>query len=155
MNHQNFDAQIQKDYDDAGLDTKLPSTLAETVLALTAIRKEIKTCAAESDTIQIQESVHQAILERDLGNSDKAKVIDNIRNAESKNATYRMFKNVRGKNQKSKLISVDIPTSWRSIDQLDDPQIPLTDPKVWDHADKPFRTLTLPDEITTYLTAQN
>jgi hypothetical protein len=51
MNHQNFDAQIQKDYNDAGLDTELPSSLAATVLALTAIHKEIQTCAAESDTI--------------------------------------------------------------------------------------------------------
>jgi hypothetical protein len=63
--------------------------------------------------------------------------------------------NVRGKNQKSKLTSVDIPTSWPSTDQLDDPQIPLTDPKVWDKDDKPFCSLTLPDEITKYLTARN
>jgi hypothetical protein len=66
-----------------------------------------------------------------------------------------MFKNVRGKNQKSKLTSVDIPTSWPSIDQLDDPQIPLTGPKVWDHANKSFRTLIFPDKITTYNTARN
>jgi hypothetical protein len=124
MNHQNFDAQIQQDYEDAGLDTALPTTLEATVLELTAIRQEIKTCAEHSDMLRIQQSVDQAILERDLGHPDKAKIIENIRTADSKNATYRMFKNVRGKNQKSKLTTVGIPTSWPSPDQLDNPPDP-------------------------------
>jgi hypothetical protein len=66
-----------------------------------------------------------------------------------------MFKNVRGKSQKSNLTTVDIPASWPSPDQLDDPQTHVDDPKVWDKEDKPFRTLTLPEEITQYLKARN
>jgi hypothetical protein len=66
-----------------------------------------------------------------------------------------MFKNVRGKNQKSNLDTVDIPTSWPPPDQLDNPQTHLDDPKAWDKDDKPFRTLTLPEEITQYLKARN
>jgi hypothetical protein len=49
MNQQKFDAQIQRDFDEVGLDTPLPTTLDATILELTAIRKEIKTCAANSD----------------------------------------------------------------------------------------------------------
>jgi hypothetical protein len=155
MNKKNFDVQIQRDCEDAGLNTPLPTTLEATILELTAIRKEIKTCAANSDSTCIQESVDQAIIERKLGHHDKAKIIDNIRKAESKNATYRMFKTIRGKNNTCNLTTVHIPKSWPPSDQLDNPAIHLADPKVWDKDDKPFRTLTLPDEITKYLTARN
>jgi hypothetical protein len=66
-----------------------------------------------------------------------------------------MFKNIRGKKNTSNLTTVDIPTSWPTSDQLGNPAIHMADPKVWDKADKPFRTLTLPEEITKYLTARN
>jgi hypothetical protein len=155
MNQLDFDAQIQKDFDDAGLDTPLPTTLDATILDLTAIRKEIQSCAANSAANRAQESVDQAIIGRELGHTDKTKILDNIRTSESKNATFRVFKNVRGKSQKSNLTTVDIPASRPSPDQLDDPQTHLDDPKVWDKEDKPFRTLILPEEITQYLKARN
>jgi hypothetical protein len=97
MNKLDFAAQNQQDYEDTGLDTHLPTTLEATILELTATCKEIQACPANSSTICIQESVDQAIIEQELDHPNKAKIIDNIRNAESKNVTYRMFKNVRGK----------------------------------------------------------
>jgi hypothetical protein len=103
MNQLDFDAQIQQDFDDSGLDTPLPTTLDATILDLTATCKEIQSCAANSAAIRAQESVDQAIIGRELGHTDKAKILDNIRTSESKNVTFRMFKNVCGKNQKSNL----------------------------------------------------
>jgi hypothetical protein len=41
LNKLDFATQIQQDYDDAGLDTPLPTTLEDTILELTAVRKEI------------------------------------------------------------------------------------------------------------------
>jgi hypothetical protein len=120
MNHQNFDAEITQDFEDAGLDTALPTTFGATVLELTVICQAIKTCSKHSVTTRIQESVDQAILEREHGNLDISKIIENSRKAESKNATYCMFKDVRGKNQISKLTTVRTPTLWPSPDQLDD-----------------------------------
>jgi hypothetical protein len=57
--------------------------------------------------------------------------------------------------KKSNLTTVDIPTSSPSSDQLGNPTTHLDDSKVWDKDDKPFCTLTLPEEITKYLAARN
>jgi hypothetical protein len=54
-----------------------------------------------------------------------------------------MFKNIRGKNQKAGLTTVDIPTSWPPSSRIDDPTELLTDSKQWDQDDKPFKTLDL------------
>jgi hypothetical protein len=89
------------------------------------------------------------------GNKNAAKIIDNIRKCEAKNEAYRMFKNIRGKNQKAGLTTVDIPTSWPRPQRLDDPTKILADSKQWDKDDQPFRTLNLPEEIVMYLKARN
>jgi hypothetical protein len=66
-----------------------------------------------------------------------------------------MFKNIRGKNNKSGLSTVDVPKSWPSPHDLSDPAIPLDDAKQWDKDGKAFKTVTIPDEIELYLMARN
>jgi hypothetical protein len=124
-------------------------------LALTNVRQDIYNSEKDSEQLRKTEQAEQVSLERNLGNKNTAKIIDNIRKCEAKNEAYRMFKNIRGKNQKAGLTTVDIPTSWPPSSRLDDPTELLTDSKQWDQDDKSFKTLDLSDEIAMYLKARN
>jgi hypothetical protein len=155
-NNRNFDDQIHIECLDAGFALEnLPTTLEATTVALTNVRHDIYNSEKDSEQLRKTEQAEQVSLERNLGNTNTAKIIDNIRKCEAKNEAYRMFKNIRGKNQKAGLTTVDIPTSWPPSSRLDDPTKFLTDSKQWDQDDKPFKTLDLPDEIAMYLKARN
>jgi hypothetical protein len=66
-----------------------------------------------------------------------------------------MFKNIRGKNNKSGLSNVDVPDSWPSPQHLSDPNAILDDAIQWDKDNKAFKTITIPEEIELYLMARN
>jgi hypothetical protein len=138
MNHTDFTTQLQSDITAAGIEEDLPSKLADTLLA--SRTDENAACIA---------------LERSLHHLPQAKILANIHSEEHRGETYRMFKHIRGKNNKSGLSNVDVPDSWPPPQALSDPAIILDDAKQWDKDNKAFKTITIPEEIELYLMACN
>jgi hypothetical protein len=154
-NNKDFTKQLTQDLLDAGLEDELPTTLDATIIALTKAHKDIHECSQQSQQLRTDENAARIALERSLDHLRQAKILSNIHNEEQRCDTFRMFKNIWGENNKSRLSSVDVPESWPSPHDLSDPVIPLDDAKQWDKDGKAFKTVTIPDEIELYLMARN
>jgi hypothetical protein len=141
MNNKDFTKQLTQDLLDAGLEDELPTTLDATIIALTKARKGILECSQHSRQLRTDENAARIALERSLDHLPQAKILSNIHNEEQRCDTFRMFKNIRGKNSKSGLSSVDVPESWPSPHDLSDPAIPLEDAKQWYKDGKAFKTV--------------
>jgi hypothetical protein len=155
MNRTDFTIQLQCDITAAGIEEELPSNVEDTLLALTTVRQDIRECQNNSRQIRTDENAARIALERSLNHLPQAKLLANIHNEEQHGETYHMFKNIRGKNNKSGLSNVDVPDSWPSPQTLSDPDTILDDAKQWDKDNKAFKTITIPEEIELYLMARN
>jgi hypothetical protein len=145
----------QSDIIAAGIDEELPSTIEDTLRAITTVRQDIRECQTNSRSIRTDENAARIALERSLNHLPQAKILANIHNEEQRGETYRMFKNIRGKNNKSGLSNVAVPDSWPPPQYLSDPATILDDAKQWDKDNKAFKTITIPEEIELYLMARN
>jgi hypothetical protein len=108
-----------------------------------------------SRQLRVDENTERISLDRSLDRLFKAKVLKNIQKEEQRADTYRMFNNIRGKSNKSRLSTVDVPEVWLGSQDLEDPDIHLADSKLWDTEDKPHKSITLPEEVELYLMARN
>jgi hypothetical protein len=111
MNCTDFTIQLQCDITAAGIDKELPSNLEDTLRAITTVHQDIRECQTNSRRIRTDENSARIALERSLNHLPQAKILANIHNEEQRGETYRMFKNIRGKNNKSGLSNVDVPDS--------------------------------------------
>jgi hypothetical protein len=93
------------------------------------------------------------VQERTSLNITKAKILERIASDELRDTTFKMFCAVRGKNIKSGLNRLKVPSSWPTQNDPTDDE--WADSKTWDKDKKPFREVTLPDELEYYLVQRN
>ena len=153
-NHLDIYSQLETQRNSYNITDPLPTTRSDTRKLLTNTRQQLRRAIATSREKRLQEQLQQIETEAANQNSDKAKIITQIKNAEQKNATWGMFRKIRGKNTKTALTTVAVPTSWPTQDKSPTSQ-QWHDPKIWAKDSKPFRTISLPPQIEYYLPARN
>jgi hypothetical protein len=105
--------------------------------------------------MRMDENAARISFKHSLHHISQVKILANIHKEEQRGETYRMFKNIHGKNNKSGLSNVDVPDSWPPPQALFDPNIILDDAKQCDKDNKAFKTITIPEAIELCLMAPN
>jgi hypothetical protein len=95
----NITEQIQASLEESNIDLELPTNLADTTIAITQARKDIRASLNRSKETRALEQVERISMEHNSDNPDKAKILTEVHNAEQHAQIYSMFRNIRGKSQ--------------------------------------------------------
>jgi hypothetical protein len=104
--------RLTKHCEHSHIDKSLPDTIEATPLAITQVRKDIRSCLKKSKKTWALEQLERIAMERSDDNRDKAQILHAMHHSEQHAQTYSMFCNIRGKSQQSSLTTVDIPDTW-------------------------------------------